>query len=192
MSRLSITAKLFPPNRASYSDSDPEPSALYRELLLSYRLLFGQSSKSRKLLDQLCASTPPESTDPLIKVCASPVSSKWDIRRFAGRRRPQSFPNNIFPISALDLNGQIQDSDTYSALDDFPYFGQRLILLQRYNMRQQPSRVKDIWRDRRNPLQWYTFWTVLWVGGAGILLAILQLVVGLVQLYYAIPRGTHM
>lgn len=28
--------------------------------------------------------------------------------------------------------------------------------VQQYNPRQQPSRVRDLWRDRRNPLQWYS------------------------------------
>jgi hypothetical protein len=56
-------------------------------------------------------------------------------------------------------------------------------------MRQQPSKVTDLWRDRRNPLQWYTFWAVLWVGGASIVLAVLQLVVSLVQTVFGAPKN---
>lgn len=63
-------------------------------------------------------------------------------------------------------------------------------MLQRFIMTQQPSRVRDMWHDRRNPLQWYTFWAVLWVGGASILLGVLQLLVASAQLYFSIcPRG---
>jgi hypothetical protein len=43
----SIVNRLLPPQR--YVDDEPEPGAVYREMLLSYRLLFGKSSKSRKL-----------------------------------------------------------------------------------------------------------------------------------------------
>ncbi|KAI9780927.1 MAG: hypothetical protein M1816_002619 [Peltula sp. TS41687] len=77
------------------------------------------------------------------------------------------------------------ESETYLARDDFTVFGPRLLRLQHYNMRQQPSKVKDLWRDRRNPLQWYTFWAVLWIGGASIVLAVLQLLVGVAQVYFA-------
>jgi len=75
----------------------------------------------------------------------------------------------------------------YSAARDFPIFGSRLLALQKHNQRQQPSRVRDLWRDRRNPLQWYTFWAVIVVGGLTVILAILQLAVSVAQLYYA-PR----
>lgn len=157
---------------------------MYREILLTYRLLFGQSAKARRLLNQHLDNSPDGMPDPFIKVCTSPLPSKqW----YIWRQEKQPFPGFIFPISALDLHGQVQDSDTYSAQDDFPFFGSKLLILQRYNMRQQPKKVQDLWRDHRNPLQWYTFWAVIFVGGAGILLAILQVAIGLVQMYYAIP-----
>ncbi|KAJ5817136.1 hypothetical protein N7447_009369 [Penicillium robsamsonii] len=37
-------------------------------------------------------------------------------------------------------------------------------------------------RPRRNPLQWYTFWAVLLVGGLANILAVLQLLVAIVAL----------
>jgi hypothetical protein len=46
-----------------------------------------------------------------------------------------------------------------------------------------------LWRDRRNPLQWYTFWAVLVVGGVSILLSFLQLVVSVAQLVVAIKTA---
>jgi sterol desaturase/sphingolipid hydroxylase (fatty acid hydroxylase superfamily) len=81
---------------------------------------------------------------------------------------------------------ELIESNTYSARDDFPVFGQRLLALQRYNRRHQPSKITDLWRNRQNPLQWYTFWAVLVVGGSGLLLAILQLIIGVLQLVYTI------
>ncbi|KAL3952367.1 hypothetical protein ACCO45_012310 [Purpureocillium lilacinum] len=180
-----------------------DQSALYREVLLSYRLLFGQTPSARRLVAQLlsqqssatsnAAESPMDShmngiTDPFLRIiCTLPVQSPWWYLTF-NRRRANTrrwLPGNIFPDSALDINNELQESDTYSAKHDFPVFGGKLLTLQSYNMRQQPRRVKDLWLDRRNPLQWYTFWAVLWVGGAGIVLAILQVVVGVAQLVYA-------
>ena len=214
----SITSRLLP--LPFYTDAEPESSGIYREILLSYRLLFGQSRRSRKLLTQILSrkydspenncrpihikgnvipptvnttSNPPistatmplEATDPFLLTCTLPIRrSKYRNRILSFLGRPDtepSFPSSIFPVSALDLDDNIQDSDTYSMRDDFPVFGQRLLALQMYNMRQQPSKVTDLWRDRRSPLQWYTFWAVVWVGGVSILLALLQLFVSIVQ-----------
>ena len=130
-------------------------------------------------------TTPLEATDPFLLACTLPIRrSRYRNRIISFLYRPErqeSFPSSIFPVSVLDLDDNIQDSDTYSTRDDFPVFGQRLLALQMYNMRQQPSKVMDLWRDRRSPLQWYTFWAVLWVGGVSILLAFLQLLVSIVQ-----------
>lgn len=209
----SITTKLLP--SYYYADSPRDPSAIYREILLTYRLLFGQTSRPRKLLGQQIDRLPAAATthghhatisqsspcssdgiademDPfLATICTSPLRLGWCHLSFSRRRKPSaSVPSTIFPSSALDLNDQLQEPDTYSARDDFPVFGSRLLTLQHYNTRQQPSKVKDLWRDRRNPLQWYTFWAVLWIGGASMLLAVLQLLVGVAQLYFAIrPKG---
>lgn len=110
----------------------------------------------------------------------------WNSLSFFRREKHLSLlPSSIFPFSALDIDNQLQESDIYSVRDDFPILGARLLILQHYNMRQQPSRVRDLWRDRRNPLQWYTFWAVLWIGGVTIVLAVLQVLVGVVQISLA-------
>jgi hypothetical protein len=172
-----------------------EKSALHHEMLLSYRLLFAQSSKSRRIVGRLLSQSSKKASthtvsgitddaDPFLStICTTPLLSHW--RHFSFTRQ-NLLPGTIFPPSTLDIHGQLQECDTYSARDDFPVFGSRLLQLQRYNMRQQPSRVRDLWRDRRNPLQWYTFWAVLWIGGVTIILAVLQLLVGIVQIYVSV------
>lgn len=204
----SITEEVLPAN--FNTDSPKEQSALHREVLLSYRLLFGQSSRSRKQVGkelshlsktvsktQNCHSItnsqhPSTSSsnvitthiDPFLStICTMPLLSR--LRFFSSTSQKKHYdllPGALFPSSALDIHDQLQECDTYSACDDFPIFGHRLLKLQRYSMRQQPSRVRDFWRDRRNPLQWYTFWAVLWIGGLTSALAVLQLVVGVVQI----------
>ncbi|KAK1706801.1 hypothetical protein BDP67DRAFT_163708 [Colletotrichum lupini] len=204
----SITTSVLP---SQYGASSPrEPDSVHRELLLSYRLLFGQSRKARKLIKSVLehvskqpynkyhVQQDPENSrkeqkcDPLLGIlCTAPLITGPTFLGFhLGRRKDPRFQGCIFPSSVVDINSELMESDTYSAQDDFPTFGPRLLALQRYNMRRQPSKVTDLWRDRRNPLQWYTFWVVSLVGGASILLAILQFIVGLVQMAYAIKPAS--
>ncbi|KAF2811392.1 uncharacterized protein BDZ99DRAFT_569455 [Mytilinidion resinicola] len=181
-----VSSELFPSNY--YTDSfDQDNSSLHREVLLSYRLLFGQSSRSRALsldlVEQLKKSS--DDIDPFLPtICSTSTTQSRFLRRFTKPR----IPAELLPASNLDLDNIPIESDTYSSRDDFPYFGPRLLALQQYNLRQQPSRVRDLWWDRRNPLQWYTFWAVLWVGGISIVLSIFQLVAAVVQAYYAAPK----
>ncbi|KAH6722979.1 hypothetical protein BKA61DRAFT_3382 [Leptodontidium sp. MPI-SDFR-AT-0119] len=171
----------------SPQQSDPDAAqitgSIHREILLSYRLLFGQSSKSRVLLSKILIQHKRsyQRVDPfLITLCAPLFKSNFFIQR-----RNVDLPSNIFPVSNLDVNNDFMESETHSARDDFPTFGPHLLALQRYNLRQQPSRVRYLWRDRRNPLQWYTFWAVLWVGGITIILGLLQIFKSAAQLYFS-------
>ena len=93
--------------------------------------------------------------------------------------------DDLLPLSAEEINSIFVEADSYSAHYNFPIFGSRLLALQEYNLQQQPRRVGDLWHDRRNPLQWYTFWAVIWVGGITIILGFLQVGVAAGQLYFA-------
>lgn len=153
-------------------------------MLLTYRVLFGQSSQSRtlasKLIQQLRASS--GDVDPFLStICTTTTTKSHLLQRFAN----PELPGDLFPATILDIEQRLIESDTYSSGDDFPHFGSRLLAVQQYNLRQQPRRIRDLWRDRRNPLQWYTFWAVLWVGGITIVLALLQLAAGIIQTYYS-------
>ncbi|KEZ45513.1 hypothetical protein SAPIO_CDS1837 [Scedosporium apiospermum] len=187
-----ITKELFPVPGDVFADSPrDDPATVYREVLLSYRLLFGQSSRSRDLARGLLAEAGKKGQDDpfLYAICTANLSrSVW--QRFCKfGTRSSSLPPSIFPPYILDVDGSILESDTYSARHDFPVFGNRLLVLQRYSLRQQPSRVRDLWRDRRNPLQWYTFWAVLWVGGLSLILSAVQVGLAAGQLYYASPEA---
>ncbi|KAK1508065.1 uncharacterized protein CCOS01_16066 [Colletotrichum costaricense] len=145
---------------------------LEQEVLVSYRLLFGQSARSRNLirsdLKKLEQSGQP--FDNLLYTLCGP------------KKEADKLPRSIWPVGCRDFEQEkLLESDVYSAQSDFPRLGYRLINLQRFSLRQKPRRLTDLWRDRRNPLQWYTFWAVLWVGGAGIILAIIQTILAGVQ-----------
>ena len=146
---------------------------LSQEVLMSYRLLFGQSSACRKRVrDQLQQLKHKACYDELLeRVCCQ--SSK----------QLSKLPPSLWPISCRKVvENTLQEGDTYSSQDDFPLLGQRLVKVQDFNLRQQPSRLRDLWRDRRNPLTWYTFWVVLIFGTISILLAFLQLAVAIVAI----------
>ncbi|KAK3379095.1 hypothetical protein B0T24DRAFT_694480, partial [Lasiosphaeria ovina] len=160
---------------------------LEQEVLLSYRLLFGKSTRSRKLAHSELAALKSDGRpfDQLLTpLCESRYRTRlcpWS-RRSKHDRTLEKLPDWVWPVSCRDSEGNLQESDVYNAGSDFPRLGRRLLELQKFNLRQRPSRLTDFWRDRRNPLQWYTFWIVLLVGGAGVILALLQLAVGIMQL----------
>lgn len=150
--------------------------------MLSYRLLFGQHPRSRKRVRRLLAAQRTKeqpngnNEDPLLeKVCT-----------LTNKRLHQELPSSSWPPSCVSYEGHLLEQEVYSAELDFPILGSRLLRIQAFNLRQQPRRIRDLWRDRRNPLQWYTFWAVLIIGGATILLGVLQLLVSTAQLVTSI------
>jgi hypothetical protein len=74
----------------------------------------------------------------------------------------------------------------YNAAFDFPHLGMRLLKLHSYSVSQNPSKLKELWDDRRNPLQWFTFWAVIWFGGISIVLSLIQTGLSIGQLYISI------
>ncbi len=148
-----------------------------QEVLLSYRVLFGQSRSSRKLFlnrEKCSAATTsvPHLLDPLLHV-------------LCGKRDAKSIrsSSSLWPDTCEDSNGELLEQDVYDAALDFRLLGDRLLTLQAFNTRQRPSRIRDLWRDRRDPLQWYTFWLVLIIGGLSVLLSMMQCGLTAAQLY---------
>lgn len=146
---------------------------LNQEVLMSYRLLFGQTGASRKRVrTQLQSIKQNLGYDEFLeRICCQPS------------KQLRKLPSSLWPISCRKVvEDTLQEEDTYSSQDDFPLLGQRLVKLQEYNLRQQPSRLRDLWRDRRNPLTWYTFWVVLIFGSVSITIALLQLAVAIIAI----------
>ena len=139
---------------------------------MSYRLLFGQSRNARKLGKSLLQKLGSKGQYDQLLVCLCTKPQK---------HVNEQLPTSFWPLRCRDFVGKLQEDESYSSQDDFPILGCRLAALQDFNLRQQPSRLRDLWRDRRNPLQWYTFWAVLVVGGISNIVAILQLAIAIVQ-----------
>ncbi|KAG8161272.1 hypothetical protein KVR01_009536 [Diaporthe batatas] len=175
-----LVRALYSTQHETTADSASEVSVrqLSQEILMSYRILFAQTRGSRRLagiaLEGLQSENPHHYDSLLELVCTAPLKAL--VEDDLGRH-PM-----LWPVSCRTFEDVLQEQDTYSSQDDFPLLGQRLVKLQEFNLRQQPSRLRDLWRDRRNVLQWYTFWAVLVVGGFSLLLALLSLGVAIAQL----------
>lgn len=132
-------------------------SGLLREILLSYRLLFGQSKESRRVFrsSKPFEDVPAEAHDPLLHpLCAR---------------------------KSFDAFGIGKPDRTYRVERDFPMLRNRLATLKRQLSVSKPRGWKELWRDKRDSAHWFTFWAVIIIGGAGLLLSFLQVILQIIQ-----------
>ncbi|KAJ8132117.1 hypothetical protein O1611_g1506 [Lasiodiplodia mahajangana] len=189
---LSGDDDISPVIRSIIEEFDPLPAedtihryiTLEQEILLSFRLLFGQSTESRKIARQELNGLRGNGTafDHFLTVLCERKYKKGCLWWAKVDGELQGLPASAWPGSCLDSDDNLQERDVYSAVEDFPRLGHRLLRVQKFNMRQRPNRLRDLWRDRRNPLQWYTFWAVLVIGGVANIIALLQLIAAVVQI----------
>lgn len=149
---------------ASTERNAPDPRAnheeitcILREALLSYRLLFGQSKRSRQVFRRLFACNPTlkHNADPLLhSICTKKVFTH------------QSVP---------------QDRMTYFGHRDFLVLGDRLEMLGKELKGAKPKGWRDLVRDRRDTMQYWGFWLVAIVGGASIILSLTQVILQAAQ-----------
>lgn len=110
----------------------PQSQELAREILLSYRLLFGQNKTSRKAFRAF-----------YIKSVDSSSLTEWD---------------PLFEdLCHLDYSAALyqhinapKQNQQYSARREFPLLGQRLVILQKYVMSRNPSDLDGLRHDRRD------------------------------------------
>lgn len=157
-------------------------TTIQQEILLSYSVILGQTRKSRKLFLRLFF--------PMISV------SQRDglLKKLGGSRKilvTKLLPSCCWSKALIDENNKLNKQDVYNTWTDFPILGRRLLVLQTWNIRQQPSTLRDMWRDRRSPGTWLAFWAVLIFGGISIILSILQLGIAAAQLAVALPPSSQ-
>lgn len=139
-----------------------------QNVLLSYRLLFAQSAASRKFFrhhyrasEELC-----NQIDTLLPVlCTSKV---------------------------LDLKSDLmpRDRPIYYVARDFPVLYERMELLITELNAARPKSMRDLLHDRRDTLQYWTFWLVSIFGCISIFLSFVQVVLQAVQTAYSLPSNT--
>ena len=134
---------------------------ILEEVLLSLRMLFAQSLKSRRLFRRV----------------------------FSPEEAPFTRPDTLLPQlcseKTLELgNGTWvpRDRRIYYAARDFPVLYERVELLAKELNGVRPKSVRDLLRDRRDTLQFWTFWLVAIIGGVSIVLSAVQVGLASAQL----------
>ncbi len=150
-----------------HSPADPRADAedircFLREVLLSYRLLFGQHPKSRRLFQRIYSPSelPFEQPDTLLSVLCT------------ARRLGLEEGDRVFP----------EDHPVYFAARHFPVLCQRIELLAKELDGRKPKSIRDLITDRRDKLQWWTFWLISILGGLGLILSTVQIILQGVQI----------
>lgn len=140
--------------------SEDDITDFLREVLLSYRLLFGQTKRSRQsyrknMRSNVLKEFPGQCDDPLLPL-------------LCGRK-------------SVDILVQEKERTVYRLSRDFPMLRFRLAVLKKQVAMSRPRGWKELWRDKRDSAQWVTFWAVIIIGGLGLLLSLLQVIVGILQ-----------
>ncbi len=126
---------------------------LMKEISSSYRLLFGQSKRSRQYF-----------------------------RRQVLRNGPGLFAHGdkLLPMlcseKRVELTAVPQDRPIYFPERDFPVLGARIRLIVDDLEEAKPRSWMELFRDRRNITQYWTFWLVAIFGTTSIVLGIIQAV----------------
>ncbi len=154
--------------RSSVPWADQEDvTKLLQQVLLSYRLLFGQTKKSREVFRSLrpFARIPPDGHDEFLT-------------QLCGRKRPPD-----------GCAAEILERDEYDLVDDFPYLRSKLVRLSSYASGKRPQSIMQLWADRRNSPAWLAFWSVLLFGSIGLFLALVQTLFQILQYVDAVKHS---
>jgi hypothetical protein len=160
----------------------------FRELLLTYRLIFGQNTKSWQLFASEMASRPHSSFTTRSKGKSSHSHPGGVLHledadpmliKLCGRRYDA--------IGSEDIYEEIhaENVQTYYMPSSFPFFASRILSLQDNAREQHSHDWKTLWHDHRDESNWWQFWAVLFIGGGTLVLGTLSLAFQIGQLVIA-------
>lgn len=102
---------------------------------------------------------------------------------------PESEHDNLLSILCTgnwpvlySTNGP-RSSGIYYLSRDFPMMQSKLDFLNTIIQHKEPRTFSQLWKDKRNTHQWYTFWAIIFYGSLGLVIALAQLAVAIIQLY---------
>ncbi|KAK3936098.1 hypothetical protein QBC46DRAFT_37155 [Diplogelasinospora grovesii] len=161
-------------HRFAFEDAEPldqythwareeDVTELLQEVLLSYRLLFGQSKRSRVLF---------RNTRPFKGVSREGEDSL--LSQLCGDKRFALYP--------------LVERQEYRYDQDFPHLQGKLALLAAFASSKKPRSLRHLWLDKRDTTAWLTFWSVVIFGSIGTLLGILQTVFSMLQYVAAVQQ----
>lgn len=144
--------------------TEDEINQLLIEILFSYRLLFGQTRRSRAAFRS--------SFNPFLKKRAYKNSIRDPLLpALCGSKTP-----------CQGIYSGMVEKETYYLPRNFPVLRYRISVLQGHLSSTAPRTWLQLWRDNRDSANWLTFWAVIIFGAFGSLMAFLQVVLQFVQL----------
>ena len=183
----SFLCQLFNHYRASRVQGRPQEGDrltfydFLRDMLLSYRLIFGMNAKSRKafragvqnwhhdgLHDGPISGQRVFEMDPLLRLLCTDSGQSAEL------------------CQLLNLLDGEETSSRY-ACEDFPFLGNRLLQLQRFIEGHRATTWRLLWDNRTDARNWWVVWTafaVLLIGGGTIVLQFWQLVFQALSVWY--------
>lgn len=130
------------------------------EILLSLYIIFGQVPRARRFYnpDKTFPGIPRSEQDSLLSVLCS---GNWPF---------------------LSSTSAPRSSGVYYLSRDFPMMQSKLDFLNTIIQHKEPRSFSQLWKDKRNTHQWYTFWAIIFYGTLGLVIALAQLAVAVIQL----------
>ena len=80
------------------------------------------------------------------------------------------------------LPDSLRQSEVYDLRKDFPVLRCKIAVIINRLSNKRPRTWKQIWSDRRDSPNWYTFWALLLFGGVGMTLAFIQVMLQIVEI----------
>lgn len=183
----SFLCELFNHYKASQRQGQPQERdsltfyEFLRDMILSYRLIFGMDPKSRALFRTEAKKWQHDSLlggpfsgqkmydmDPLLRLLCTDSGQSTELKQL------------------LNLLDGEETSSRYS-FEDFPFLGSRLQQLQTFIEGHKPTTWRLLWHNRTDTKNWYVVWTagaVLLIGGGTIILQFLQLLFQAMSVWY--------
>lgn len=160
------------------------------ELARTYTLLFDCTSASRRVLNKFQAADPDlKPVLPSLRKRRQMISPLWTSENPLYNRRFQTDTNGKSMVaksmfSAID-NMRDRNMAVFK-ITHFRYFGQRLLILEKFINEMKPTTWRELLKDSRDQLQYYTFMIAVIVfvmTVIGLILSILQTVASFMQVF---------
>ena len=153
------------PRKSSDLSRTINPADFFRELICTYRLIFGQDKDSwQTFASEYCGTAfwPRDVSgwDPLLLDVCGKECSKVNIYR--------------------DIGAPLVKT-SYFAETDYPFYGEKLLLLQHFAVAESPNNIWILWRDRKD----FRFWGLM-IAISTLILTLLQTILSAGQLWAAL------
>jgi hypothetical protein len=148
-------------------------------MLLTYRLIFGQDTKSSRLFaKELAALTKPSNSKSKLRSKSTPQKARQPCVFALPDADPMLLCLCADEPGAAEIYNDIKAPimQRYYPAQSYPFFAEKLLLLQAYVKEQHPYDWNTLWHDHRNATNWWQFWAVMFIGGITIILSVLSLI----------------